>query len=84
MSTAPVSVVSSALLPAVVGQVMRQAFLLRFDSLFHPGRALSFPCDEQGRVELDRLGERARNNYFYARAVVGREFATPMVIFDDE
>jgi hypothetical protein len=56
------------------------AFQLRFASLFHPGRALSFPCDERGRVELDALGERARSNYFYARAVVGREFATPQVV----
>jgi hypothetical protein len=55
-------------------------FELRFESLFNPGRALAFPCDERGRVELDRLSERARSNYLYARAVVGREFATPAVI----
>lgn len=59
------------------------AFHLRFDSLFHPGRALSFPCDARGQVELDALGERARMNYLYARAVVGREFATPLVVHDD-
>lgn len=53
---------------------------LRFASLFHPGRALAFPCDEQGRVALDDLGERLRRNYLYARAVVGREFATPQVV----
>jgi hypothetical protein len=55
-------------------------FALRFESLFHPGRALAFPCDERGRVELDALSERARHNYLYARAVVGREFATPAVV----
>lgn len=53
---------------------------LRFESLFNAGRALAFPCDERGRVELDALSERARSNYFYARAVVGREFATPAVV----
>jgi len=53
---------------------------LRFESLFQQGRALAFPCDERGRVELDRLSERARSNYLYARAVVGREFATPAVV----
>jgi len=53
---------------------------LRFESLFQQGRALAFPCDERGRVELDTLSERARKNYFYARAVVGREFATPAVV----
>jgi hypothetical protein len=52
---------------------------LRFESLFNPGRALAFPCDAQGHVELDALSERARRNYLYARAVVGREYATPAV-----
>lgn len=55
---------------------------LRFESLFNPGRALAFPCDERGRVELDALSERARRNYLYARAVVGREFSTPAVVRD--
>lgn len=56
------------------------AYELRFQSLFTPGRALAFPCDACGRVELDHLSERARDNYLYARAVVGREFATPQVV----
>jgi hypothetical protein len=55
------------------------AFELRFDSLFHEGRAMSFPCDAQGLVDLDALSERARSNYFFARAVVGRDFACPAV-----
>jgi hypothetical protein len=53
-----------------------------FESLFNPGRALAFPCDERGQVELDTLSERARHNYLYARAVVGREYATPAVVRD--
>lgn len=53
---------------------------LRFMSLFREGRGLSFPCDPDGGVHLDELSERARANYFYARAVVGREFATPAVV----
>lgn len=56
------------------------AHQLRFESLFHPGRGLEFPCDAKGRVELDALSDRARSNYLYARAVVGREFATPAVL----
>jgi hypothetical protein len=28
---------------------------------------------------MDLLSERARDNYLYARAVVGREYAHPMV-----
>ena len=56
---------------------------IRFQSLFKPGRALSFPCDAQGRVQLDALSDRARDNYLYARAVVGREFAHPAVLPSD-
>lgn len=52
---------------------------LRFLSLFQEGRAYAFPCDAQGRVDLDALSERARLNYLYARAVVGRELSTPAV-----
>jgi hypothetical protein len=52
---------------------------LRFESLFDPGRGLTFPCDALGSVALDNLSEKARNNYIYVRAVVGREFATPCV-----
>jgi hypothetical protein len=53
---------------------------LRFQSLFHEGRAYSFPCDASGQVDLDALGAKARLNYFYARTVVGREFAMPAVL----
>ena len=52
---------------------------IRFQSLFIEGRALTFPCDAAGHVEMDALSERARNNYLYARAVVGLEYATPAV-----
>jgi hypothetical protein len=55
------------------------AFELRFQSLFHGGRALAFPCDAKGRVDLDALSERARVNYLYARTVIGREYAVPAV-----
>jgi hypothetical protein len=58
-------------------------YQLRFESLFNPGRAMAFPCDERGRVELDALSDAARRNYLYARAVVGREFATPTVVPGD-
>jgi hypothetical protein len=53
---------------------------LRFRSLFDDGRALAFPCDAEGHVDLDALTPRARLNYFYARTVVGREFYTPAVV----
>lgn len=63
--------------PAIV--VACTPYEVRFQSLFDSGRALAFPCDEQGRVDLDALSDRARHNYLYARAVVGREFAAPSV-----
>ena len=53
---------------------------IRFQSLFNEGRALCFPCDEAGLVPMDKLSERARDNYLYARAVVGREYAYPCVL----
>jgi hypothetical protein len=55
------------------------AFELRFASLFNEGRALAFPCDGAGQVDLDALSERARRNYFFARTSVGREYACPAV-----
>ena len=53
------------------------AFELRFQSLFDEGRALSFPCDADGRVNLDALSEKARVNYLCARTLIGRDFAVP-------
>jgi hypothetical protein len=52
---------------------------LRYQSLFNPGRALSFPCDAEGHVLMDALGDRALANYLYVRVVVGREYAMPQV-----
>jgi hypothetical protein len=59
--------------PAVTG------FEIRFQSLFREGRALAFPCDREGHVDLDAISERARNNYFFARATIGLEYALPVV-----
>jgi hypothetical protein len=56
------------------------SFELRFTSLFQQGRALAFPCDAEGHVDLDGLSEHARENYLFARAVVGREFTVPAVM----
>jgi hypothetical protein len=52
---------------------------LRFTSLFNQGRALAFPCDAMGHVDLDELSSNARQNYFYARTFIGREFFLPSV-----
>ena len=54
-------------------------FELRFQSLRDSGPGDSFPCDPKGLVDLDQLSDRARINYLYARAVVGREVSIPAV-----
>ena len=35
--------------------IHRAGFELRYQSLFNPGRALAFPCDAEGRVNMDAL-----------------------------
>lgn len=52
---------------------------LRYQSLFNEGRGYAFPCDADGRVNIDTLSERLRLNYFYARTLVGRDFSVPAV-----
>jgi hypothetical protein len=54
-------------------------FLLCFRPLADSGRSFRFPCDAGGRVNLDGMSERVRNNYFYARAMIGRELERPAV-----
>lgn len=54
-------------------------FQLSFRSLFHVGRGFAFPCDARGRVQMDDMSEKARDNYLFARAMVGRELAEPAV-----
>lgn len=51
---------------------------LRFCHLFHPGRGYSFPCDADGCVDLDTLGDSLRSTYLFARALVGHELCAPV------
>ena len=55
-------------------------FEIRFRSLFKEGRALAFPCDADGHVDLDALPVGGRRNYLMATALVGREYALPVVL----
>jgi len=52
---------------------------LRFRSLFDDHRGLSFPCTCNGDVSIDDLKPQERRNYFFARALVGHDFAHPVV-----
>ena len=59
--------------------MMQSAYVVRFQSLCHEGRALCFPCDANGHVNMDALSPVAIENYLFARAMVGREYAAPEV-----
>lgn len=54
-------------------------FELRFDDLVVAGRGYAFPCDASGHVDLDALGDRARDDYLFARALRGRRTSMPVV-----
>jgi hypothetical protein len=54
-------------------------FELRFQPLIESSRSFAFPCDPNGLVNMDELNERTRNNYLFARAMVGRELSAPAV-----
>lgn len=70
---------SGAVLPTSPPSATSAPFEIRFNSLFAPGRGLAFPCDACGKVDLDALPARARNNYLFARAMVGKDFCAPCV-----
>ena len=53
--------------------------LLHFEPLSAQSAGLDIPCDPQGRVGLDALGDKLRNDYFFARALIGCLFAKPTV-----
>jgi hypothetical protein len=52
---------------------------LLYASLFDPGRGVSIPCDAHGKVHMDDLSEHLKNAYLGARALVGREYALPIM-----
>ncbi len=64
--------------PSVSSEPRR--YELRFQSLFNAGRSYAFPCDAAGHVDMDELSDTARENYLYARTVVGVEYSVPAVI----
>jgi hypothetical protein len=54
-------------------------FELRYQSLSGGGRPYAFPCDCSGRVDMDSLSARDRNDYLFARGSVGYALAVPTV-----
>ena len=55
------------------------SYEITYQALFR-GPSLCFPCDERGEVPLDVLSDSARENYLYARAMVGRDLQHPEVL----
>lgn len=55
-------------------------FELRYRSFSAHRCGYAFPCDARGEVNLDGLSDRARENYFYARAMVGFDLLQPEVL----
>jgi hypothetical protein len=53
--------------------------LLHFEPLTAGEAGLDIPCDPSGRVGLDALGDKLRNDYFFARTLIGHLFAAPTV-----
>ncbi len=55
------------------------AFELRFDPLIDAQVPLTFPCDADGRVDLDELCDRSRRDYLFAHTLIGRHFTMPVI-----
>ena len=55
-------------------------FELRYRSLSIHRCGYAFPCDAKGRVDIDQLSDEARENYLYARAMVGLDLQHPEVL----
>jgi hypothetical protein len=53
--------------------------LVHFEPLSAQSAEFDISCDPRRRVGLDALGDRLRNDYFFARALIGRLFARPTV-----
>jgi hypothetical protein len=55
----------------------QSVYEIQFESLVGGCQSVSFPCDSEGHVDLNALSPAAMENYLYARAMIGREFASP-------
>lgn len=55
------------------------SFELHFEPLVAAQLPLSFPCDADGRVDLDELCDRSRRDYMFAHTLIGRHFTMPVI-----
>ncbi len=54
-------------------------YTLFFRSILMAGRGYKFPCDANGGVQLQAMSARLRQNYLYAKGLVGLELLSPVV-----
>lgn len=54
-------------------------FKVHFRSLLQRGFDLIIPCDRDGHVDLDAMSDSVKTSYLFARAMVGRQYASPAV-----
>jgi hypothetical protein len=76
---APEFMPKTAIVESLPGESETATHLLHFEPIGATGAGLDIPCDPQGRVGLDALGDKLRNDYFFARTLIGRLFARPTV-----
>lgn len=50
-----------------------------FKALTESWPSLAFPCDAMGRVPIDCLTTAQKNNYLFARGMMGMHYAPPAV-----
>lgn len=58
---------------------LHAGYQICYSALRDGHRSLCFRCDASGRVDLNALSPRELSDYLYARAMVGRVFALPVL-----
>lgn len=64
---------------STINSQLDRRYELHFQTLLRPGRSWAFSCDAEGNVDMNVMTERSRNNYLFARALVGIDLDTPRV-----
>lgn len=66
--------------PGTAGAAKPAEFLLAFEPIHNGALPMVFPCSAEGRIDVDVLGESARNELLLAKVLVGRDFHPSEVV----
>ncbi len=55
-------------------------YYLKFQDLWNCGHALSFPCNDKGEVNLDEFSKRMKENYYFVRTMIGKQYSCPILV----